>query len=307
MGVAKNNGPGSEMDLETMRDLRESWIIAMQAARTPRNTLLAYSSGLRLYLDWCQQQEVTEGLAEPEQVRRYLAHLAALGRSSATINARLSALRVFAQWALRESELAETSLDRVQRAAKDKRIPDYLSEEQKDMLLATCAGNAFADVRDAAIISLMFDSLLRADEAVSLRARGDVDLRRRSVRVRRGKGAKERSTGFSPQTAMRLDRYQRARGRHRHAGAETYWIGKHGPFRYPGLYEMIKRRGRAIGLDLHPHVTRNGGAIDWKLRGGSTEGLMAIGGWESLEMVQHYVRAAEIELALAEQQRLYQK
>jgi integrase/recombinase XerD len=296
------------MDLEAMRQLRESWIIDMQASKTPANTVTAYAGSLRLYLDWHEGRGVTKDLDQPAQVRAFLAHLAAAGRSAKTMNVRLSALRVFAQWAVKEQELAAHDLDRVDWAKADRQIPAQITDEQRDALIATCGSRSFKDTRDAALIWLMRDSLLRADEVLSIRARGDLDLRKRSVRVRRGKGGKERMTGFSPRAALLLDRYQRARGRHKHAASDAYWVGKYGPLRYPGLWQVFKDRGAQAGIaDIHPHMTRNGGAIAWKRAGGSTEGLMAIGGWESLEMVQHYVRAAEIELALEEQQRLYSR
>jgi len=296
------------MNLTEMRGLRESWIIAMEASKTAPNTIEAYAGSLRLYLDWCESAGITEGLEQPEQVRRWFAHLAGLGRSAKTLNVRLSALRVFAKWAMKEpfSGISESQMGRVEWAKGGDYIPDYITPGQLGQLIAACAGTSFTAIRDAALISLMYDSLLRADEVVSILARGDIDLRRRSVRVRRGKGGKERSSGFSPQTAQRLDRYQRARAKHPHAAADLYWLGKRGPLRYAGIYDIITKRGRAAGMDIHPHVTRNGGAVDWKRRGGSTEGLMAIGGWTSLEMVQHYTRAASIELALEEQQRLYE-
>lgn len=293
------------MNIGEMRALRESWIIAMQASKVPRNTIEAYAGSLRLYMDWAESEGISDGLDRPETVRRFLAGLAQAGRAAKTINVRLSGLRVFAQWAVTEGELPRSDLGRVEWAKGAQYIPDYITPEQRDALLAACAGRSFTAVRDAALIALMYDSMLRADEVTSIAARGDVDLRRRSVRVRRGKGGKERSSGFSPATAQRLDRYQRARARHPHAAADGYWLGKRGALKYAGVYDIITKRGKAAGLRIHPHVTRNGGAIEWKRRGGSTEGLMAIGGWTSYEMVAHYTRAAKISLALEEQQRLY--
>lgn len=294
------------MDLDVMRQLRGSWIISMEASRTPRNTIISYGSGVRLYCDWCESEHVAEDLEKPLQVRLWLAHLAELGRGGGTMNARLSALRVFMDWAVKEQELDSHDLDRVEWAKKDDKIPDYITEEQRDALIKACAGKSFQAIRDAALIGLMFNSLLRSDEVLSIRARGDLDLRKRSVHVRRGKGGRERSTGFSPQTAQLLDRYQRARAKHKHAASDALWIGKFGPLSYAGLWQIFYRRSEQAGLDgIHPHMTRNGGAVDWKKRGGSTEGLMAVGGWKSVEMVMHYTRAAEIELALEEQQRLY--
>jgi integrase/recombinase XerD len=299
------------MNGTTMAQLGDSWVIAMTAARTSPNTIRSYSTSIRLYLAWCAERGVADGVELPENVRAWLAHLAARVAAPAaarTLNVRLSALRKFAAWCVTETELDHSDLDRVAWARDDDTIPDYVSAGQLAALLATCGTRSFFDVRDKALMSLMYDGLLRADETLSIRAKGDLDLKRRAVHVVRGKGGKERWSGFSPQAARHLDVYQRARGKHRHALAEAYWIGKYGPLTYKGIWTIYAKRGRLAGIEgLHPHATRAGGAVAWRLAKGSTEGLMTIAGWDSLEMVRHYTRAAEIEIALAEQQQLFGK
>lgn len=79
----------------------------------------------------------------------------------------------------------------------------------------------------------------------------DVDIARRVVHVRHGKGDKSRWARFDLETAKALDRYKRARGRHPHADLDALWLGRVGAFTADGIPLMLKRRVTAAGI---PHV-----------------------------------------------------
>ncbi len=294
-----------ELDVPGLRRLTGSWEIALQAEGMSRHTLSSYLAGVRAYLDWCEAEAVASPVTDPEAVRRWLVALDKAGRAPKTRHTRLGNVRAFAAWLIHEGELDDDAvLQRVEWPALDQTIPPALTPAQVDALIGTCAGPRFAAVRDAAAVSLLFDAMLRADELLSL-GTGDVDLRRRVARVRRGKGGKERIVAFSVKTARRLDKYERARHRHKMAGLGAYWISWSGPLTYAGLYTGLRRRGRAAGIEVHPHMLRAGGAIQWRRKGGSTEGLMKIAGWTDPKMTVRYTLAAETELAVEEAHRLF--
>lgn len=294
-----------ELDVPALRRLTGSWEIALEAEGVSRHTLSSYLAGARAYLDWCEAEAVKSPMTDPEAVRRWLVDLARLGRAPKTRHTRLGNVRAFTTWLIHEKELSDDAIvQQVEWPALDEGIPPALTPDQVAALIGTCAGTRFAAVRDAAAVSLLFDAMLRADELLSLGV-ADVDLRRRTARVRRGKGGKERIVAFSAKTARRLDKYERARRRHKQAGLDAYWISWSGPLTYAGLYTGLRRRGETAGITVHPHMLRAGGAIQWRRKGGSTEGLMTIAGWTDPKMTVRYTRAAEAELAIGEAHRLF--
>lgn len=287
------------------RKLLASWLIALEAERMSPHTLKGYRTAVTQLLDWLSAQGLEADFSDPAGVRAWLASLADAGRQGGTMQVKLAGIRSFAKWLLEEQELTESGVHRVAWPKVDERAPAALTAAQVAALIRTCDRGIFTGVRDEAIISLMADSLLRADELLSITTGGDIDLRERTVHVRRGKGGRERWSAFSAQTARRLDRYERWRSRHRAAGLDAYWLAKgRGPLTYAALYSTFSRRGDRVGIDVHPHMTRAGGAIGWRRRGGSTESLMTIAGWKDLKMVMRYTRAAEQQLALEEAKRL---
>lgn len=286
-----------------MRALLESWGIALRAQAVPLQTLRQYERSGRYFLDWCEAHGATADLSDPEPVRLWLGSLLDKGQAEGSLNVRLAAIRSWARWLIKEGEVTGTAIDRVGWAKLGERVPRYLTPEQRDAILRACEGSHFLDVRDAALFATMFDGLVRSDEACSMTTDG-VDLKARVIRVRRGKGGKERYSAVSAETVAKLDRYQRQRRRHRFAEIPAYWISQKGGLKYRGLYGAFKKRCAIAGIDAHPHMLRAGGAVQWRRDGGTTEGLMTIAGWTSIQMVMLYTRAADIELAIAEAKRL---
>lgn len=286
-------------------DLLQSWLIALEGARRSPHTVDGYRTGVEQFLCWCAAAGLVPDLTGPAQPRAWLASLAAAGRAGSTMRFRLAALRAFAAWLAAEGEIPANGVSRVDWPAIDEKAPQALTPDQAAALLAQCAGKSFAAVRDAAIIALMMDSGVRADELLAMTA-ADIDIRGRRARVRRGKGGRERLVPFSAAAAARLDRYARARRRHPYAAAPAFWLALGRPaLSYAGLYATLRRRGARAGITVHPHMLRAGFAVTWRRDGGSAEGLMTIAGWRDAGMIARYTRAAETELALAEAERLF--
>jgi integron integrase len=140
------------------------------------------------YVHWIRRFIVFHGKRHPEQlgageVRRFLTHLAVEARVSAsTQNQALNAL-VFLYREVLEREVGDLSGH--ERAREPARLPVVLTRGEVRALLAELRGVEWL------VASLLYGSGLRLLEAVSLRVK-DVDLERRELRLRRGKGGKDR-------------------------------------------------------------------------------------------------------------------
>lgn len=65
------------------------------------------------------------------------------------------------------------------------------------------------------------------------------------------------------------------------------------PLSSSGVYQAVKRRGRAVGLpELHPHQFRHTSSHRWLLAGGSETDLMQLNGWKSRAMLSRYAASA---------------
>ena len=312
------------MTPDEARGLCESWIIHLQAERKSAHTIRGYTDGLQLYTDWCEKLGRKVEL-EPHPVKEWVAWQLEGGRAvrstpggnpldrpgleAATVTARLRGVRRFSAWLAGENDEPDR-IAGVRPPKLDDKVPDAVTAEQLAALQATCKSRDFYDVRDKAIISVMIDSMVRAEELLSMTVKG-LDLRNRTALIVKGKGGKGRVVAFSAQAARDLDRYMRARAKHRLANEDWLWLPikrtASARLEYGGLYVSLRRRALRAEppFRLTPHMMRRGGAIAWRRKGGSVTSLMALGGWNDITMVQRYVRAAETEIAVEEARRLF--
>jgi integrase/recombinase XerD len=312
------------MTPDEARELCESWIIHLQAERKSAHTVRGYTDGLLLYVDWCERNGRKVEL-EPHPVKEWVAWQLEGGRAdrsapggnpvsrpgleAATVTARLRGIRRFSAW-LAEETGEPDRISGVRPPKLDDKVPDAITVDQLAALQATCKSRDFYDLRDRAIISVMIDSMVRAEELLSMTVKG-TELRNRTAVIVKGKGGKGRVVAFSARAARDLDRYMRARGKHRLAGEDWLWLPikrtSSARLEYGGLYVSLRRRAQRADppFRLTPHMMRRGGAINWRRKGGSVTSLMALGGWTDISMVQRYVRAAETEIAVEEARRLF--
>jgi integrase/recombinase XerD len=108
-------------------------------------------------------------------------------------------------------------------------------------------GPDLRDKRDEAIIRLMVETGARAGEILALQV-ADVDLAAGTAVIHRGKGGRARRVPFGPRTGAAIDRYVRARRRHRLAATTALWLGDRGrEFRYHGLRDSLRHRAERAG------------------------------------------------------------
>lgn len=283
--------------------LADSWRLSLHDKAD--RTVVLYLSELDRFAKWLDQNgrpKTNPGdlaAVVRSDVEAYLTDMRSAGRSASTIRSRWISLRNFYGWAAEEEEIGENPMLRVKVAKAEAPPPDVLTEAELTALLKACEGTSFYDRRDLALIRLLASTGLRASEIIDLAAT-DVDLSHRVLVVRRGKGDRSRMGRFDPATAQAVDRYRRARARHRLAGLPNFWIGHRGPLTRKGLGPILDKRAKLAGIDhVHPHQLRHTWADRWLAAGGSEGDLQRLGGWESAEVMRRYGSARATDRALA--------
>lgn len=223
----------------------------------------------------------------------------AAGLAPATLRSRWIALRNLYGWLHDEEEIDVNPMSKVKVDRANPDPVDVLTDDALAALLKACDGKAFLDRRDAAMIRLMAATGLRRAEVIALTIE-DLDLIRRVAYVRHGKGDKARFVRFDAPTAAAVDRYRRARARHRLAALPALWLSRLGPLRANGLTFALDRRAAMAGIGhVHPHQLRHTFAHRFLERGGNEGDLQRLGGWESAEVMRRYGSARAVDRALA--------
>ncbi len=122
-----------------------------------------------------------------EDVRDYLYYLAEKKNCSAsTLNIAINALKFYYGEVLKRRFAYS-----IRRPKKDKRLPVVLGQEEVSMILSS-----ITNIKQRLILMFMYSAGLRVGEVVRLRIE-DVDVKRKLIRVRGGKGRKDRYTILS--------------------------------------------------------------------------------------------------------------
>ena len=158
-----------------------------------RNTLEAYRSDLLQFGRFLEERDITAVDATGRQIGDFLAALGGAkggAASPATIHRKAACLRSFYRHLRREGMLETDPTASVTAPRRGRKLPQVLTRGEVDKLLAQPKGTEPTDLRDRALLELMYACGLRASEAIGLEV-ADVDLDEGLLRAR-GKGSKER-------------------------------------------------------------------------------------------------------------------
>src|SRR5882762_6582918 len=154
------------------------------------HTRSAYRRDLTQLLRFCGRRGIREWSAlDNVQVRAFAAAEHSGGLAPRSIQRRLSAVRTFYEFLLREGCCRQNPAHEVRAPKSKKRLPTTLDADQMGHLLEFRADDTLS-MRDKAIMELFYSSGLRLSELVGLDLPA-VDLKDRTVRVD-GKGSKTR-------------------------------------------------------------------------------------------------------------------
>ena len=227
------------------------------------NTLAAYRRDLALYARWLLEQGgPTLAQSEAHHILGYFAARADTRATSA--NRRLTVLKRYFRWALREGLVARDPTLKLLAARQPMRVPGTLSEAQIEALLAAPDAGTPLGLRDRTMLELMYASGLRVSELVGLKT-FHVGLNEGVLRVL-GKGSKERLVPFGELARDWLERYL-AEARAALLGArasDALFVTSAG--RTPGtamsrvmFWTLVKRYAVQAGITapLSPHTLRH--------------------------------------------------
>lgn len=174
------------------------------------------------------------------------------------------------------------------------RLPrGILTEAQARRLVAAPFPGSRIGRRDRAILELLYGTGIRLGEAARAGVT-DLDLRQRVLLVRSGKGKKDRIVPVPARAAMALDRYLgESRPELVKRGDSALFVSRHGGrLSHVGLRAIVKRHGRAIDVELSPHVLRHTCATHLLRGGADIRHVQELLGHRCLSTTALYTRVA---------------
>jgi integrase/recombinase XerC len=272
----------------------ESWIDRFlhhlqTERRLSANTRRHYQRDLLELLHFCRAAGVA-GWQELDthQVRQFAARAHRRGLSGRSIQRRLSAIRSFYTYLLRERQVTANPAHEVRAPKAERRLPDTLSVDDIDRLLAVQAGDS-RTIRDLAMLELLYSSGLRVSELVSLDL-ADLDLEEGMVRVT-GKGNKTRVVPVGAKARSALHRWLQVRSLQLAVGESAVFTGRQG--RRLGVRSVQQRvqhwaQTRGVAGSVHPHTLRHSFASHLLESSGDLRAVQELLGHADISTTQVY-------------------
>ncbi|MGA2188137.1 MAG: tyrosine recombinase XerC [Steroidobacteraceae bacterium] len=256
--------------------------------RVSAHTAAAYRRDLDQLLQFCGRRAIRRWQAlDNRQVRAFAASEHAGGLAPRSIQRRLSAVRTFYAFLLREGCCKLNPAHDVRAPKSKKRLPTTLDADQMSRLLEFRADDTLS-TRDKAIMELFYSSGLRLSELVNLDLQA-IDLKDRTVRVD-GKGSKTRILPVGRFAVAALDKWLLERESLPRAGSAVF-VGRTGRRLTPRAVQLrVTGWARRMGLavHMHPHMFRHSFASHLLESSSDLRGVQELLGHSDISTTQIY-------------------
>ncbi len=262
--------------------------------RMSAHTVSAYLADIAQLAVFCDARKIASFSAiDALQVRTFAASTHAQGLGARSIQRRLSALRTFFEFLVREGASTRNPAVGVRAPKQKKRLPTTLDADQMGRLLAFRADDTLS-ARDKAVMELFYSSGLRLAELVNLDVTS-IDLKDRTVRVL-GKGAKSRVLPIGRHAIAALSRWLAERAvllaqAPGDAQSPAVFVGRGGrrlSARAVQLRVDLWARRQGLGVHVHPHMFRHSFATHLLESSGNLRGVQELLGHADIATTQVY-------------------
>lgn len=289
------------MSDQTSFTLLDSFLEAYLFEAGPaENTLAAYASDVRAYLQWLDESDVSS----PTDVRReevvdYLIALRKAGLSARSAARRLSSIRRFHRYLLTEGVAAKDPTEGLDAPRLIRALPYVLSPSEVERLLDVPFPDTAEGARDRAVLETFYSCGTRISELARLDLR-DLSIAEAELRVR-GKGAKVRVIPLGRKAVVAIEHWLAARARFSPKDSAVFISRRGRRMSRTGLWRVVKAAARRahIGRNVTPHSLRHSFATHLLEGGADLRAVQELLGHADIATTQIYTHVSTDRLARA--------
>ena len=262
-------------------DLPPGFMEKLRQVRYSDHTVRVYTTYFRdfqEYFEGCDIDRIT-----PEEINGYLVFLInEKGISTCQQNQRINAIKFYYEKVLGQPRRCYT----VSRAKREKTLPDVLSKEEVRAILSAVV----TDLRFWCMFSVLYSAGLRISELLALKP-DDINVSRSLIRVRQGKGRKDRFTLLSKPLIKKLTEY-------RELYKPKVWMFERTPgepFTESIVSKRLKAAAREAGITkrIYPHLLRHSFATHLIEQGTDLKIVKELMGHNNIKTTEMYVHIAD--------------
>ena len=266
------------------------------------HTLMAYARDIVQFESYitANTENVTfdPKLTDSDQLRNWIVFLLDNNISSSSVNRKLSALKSFYKYLIRQGEMVENPLRLITAPKKGQPLPYFIREKEMNHLLdGDNFGDDFEGVRDRLILEMLYDTGIRRSELVNIKVT-DVDFEMQHIKIT-GKRNKQRLIPFAGRLQDMMESYLSKREETVNAGNGWFFVRRNEKPLSPAIiYNIVRKSLSEIPMlaKRSPHVLRHSFATGMLNDGAELNAVKELLGHSSLASTSVYTHITFEEL-----------
>ncbi len=255
------------------------------------NTVSAYMRDLKQFYDYAGA-DYSEIVVDERKIKNWIIDLSQRDISSRSINRKLSSLKTFYRFLLKQGVIEQSPMDKVLNPKQSAALPVFIPQQDLDKIPDLLLEHDYKLVRDWLLVELLYLTGLRRAELVGLKV-NDIDFKSETIKVL-GKGKKQRLIPVPNKLLDYIRHYLRLREEY-YAGQEYdeayLFLTDKGKKLYP---EYVNRKVKEVLSQittlekLSPHVLRHSFATHLLNNGADINAIKELLGHSSLAATEVY-------------------
>ena len=267
-----------------------------EVKQASENTVQSYRRDLMQMITYLEEKEIREAAKVTKtSLHGYILHMEEQVKAATTISRMMAAMKAFFNYECMQACIRRNPAESLHAPKVEKKAPVVLSVDQVSALLAQPSGQTPKEIRDKAMLALLYATGIRVSELIGIQME-DINMNIGFLVCRDGE--RERTIPFGRSAKAALEEYlEHARNELlRGKGSDYFFVNcTGGAMSRQGFWKIIKYYGEKAGIeeDITPHTLRHSFAAHLIARGADMRAVQTILGHSDMATTQMYAAYRE--------------
>ena len=267
-----------------------------EVKQASENTVQSYRRDLMQMITYLEEKEIREAAKVTKtSLHGYILHMEEQGKAATTISRMMAAMKAFFNYECMQACIRRNPAESLHAPKVEKKAPVILSVDQVSALLAQPSGQTPKEIRDKAMLALLYATGIRVSELIGIQME-DINMNIGFLVCRDGE--RERTIPFGRSAKAALEEYlEHARNELlRGKGSDYFFVNcTGGAMSRQGFWKIIKYYSEKAGIeeDITPHTLRHSFAAHLIARGADMRAVQTILGHSDMATTQMYAAYRE--------------
>ena len=271
----------------------KEYLVDIEVRKFTQKTIRSYRNNLNLFLRYCKEVAGVEEMDDLTLavVRRFSLYMTEKGRKGSYINGLLKVAKAFIQYCYEEGYGGFNTKKNFKWCKQEKAVIMAFTPADVRLILKSCKGGSFLQLRDAAVLTMLFETGIRCWELCCIK---NEDIHDDYIIIN-GKNHKQRVVPITAVLRKALIKYELTKGNYFALKNidDYYFLSFHGrQLTNCAVEHIIKRHGEGIeGIRVSPHTCRHFFAQQQVKMGTDLYTISRLLGHENIQITQTYLNS----------------